>query len=140
MRAAGTGRSPPSYGHSPENATPDDPVLSGRWRQSLPSRPDGQLGARGEAELRQGVGDVALDGALADAERAGKGTVGLALRDESRDLALACGEAAEGLLRRSSWRRWPGRRYDDRALSEKRASDGLVGRLGGELVHERTSA
>jgi len=56
--------------------------------------PGRELGARGEVEFGEGAGDVALHGALTDAEGAGDGAVRIYLRDELGDVALAFGEAA----------------------------------------------
>jgi hypothetical protein len=50
--------------------------------------------------------NMLLDGALAHDHRLADLAVGIALGNQHRDLALACGQPIKGLLGSASWR-WP---------------------------------
>jgi hypothetical protein len=58
----------------------------------VPGRPGHELGARGHAELGEQVGQMRVDGALADGERMSDRLVRQALGHQADDLALAVGQ------------------------------------------------
>ena len=87
-------------GDSGEASTPIGPVASrllrdGWWRGRDDAGGEGGGGGGSpgaDAELRQNLGDVVLDGADADEEGGGDLGVGLPRRQEDKDFALASSE------------------------------------------------
>src|SRR5206468_1200427 len=75
---------------------PSGEVRRLRAVQTHADRVHGGLGAVRDAELREDVADVGLDGLLGDAELAGDALVREAAGDEREDLLLAAGEALGG--------------------------------------------
>jgi hypothetical protein len=66
-------------------------------------REDDRLYAIAQVELLEDVGDVRLDGGLADVELLGDLSVGESVGDEPEDLQLARGELVEFLGRVGAW-------------------------------------
>src|SRR5579863_9623765 len=92
---ADTGRATPSpaaRGRTTGDAIP----AAGRSSGQAPlGGPPGELVARGELELAQHRGHVALDGLDRDVQLAGDLLVGVALGDQPEDLALPAGQLVE---------------------------------------------
>jgi CheY-like chemotaxis protein len=89
-------------------------------REAALAGEDHRLDAVAGADLHQDVPDERLDGRLGEDEGRGEVGVGTAVGDQRQDLALACGELAEGGRQLRPGRRAADEGFDDRARDGRR--------------------